>query len=339
MSVADAIRSGSTESENDHARSEDDEAMEEEESLFVPETKSATSSTFGADLNPQASSFMTQFGQGPTSSTIGKATNESPFGKPAQEQHSSRSTGFGGGGLSNTASAQPSLDSTFGKPAASGGFGTGSSATSSEPFGSTPSFGKPTPASQQQTIGSGFGGFGVPTAPSTSFFGQSAPVQDKEQPFSFFPASTPPVTSIFGLPAQEQKKQQPFGFSPASPATSQPAAPAFGQTTPAPSTRSTASFPPIFSQTKGTEVPFVLPATEGKPYCTGMRRDFSIFHTFELSLTQFAQRTNRAQLQPRLRSNSPNLHRHPSRPAVNRNHLFLHLHRYSTVHHRQLCRP
>ncbi len=109
MSVADAIRSGSTDSEEEQGRPDYD-YEDDDESMFVPEDEpasgSADSPQFGSSLNPMASSFTPTFGQGTTLSPFGKPATESPFGKST-----------GNGGSSNDASIQPRTASTFGKAA------------------------------------------------------------------------------------------------------------------------------------------------------------------------------------------------------------------------------
>ncbi|KAJ9603754.1 actin cytoskeleton and mitosis protein [Cladophialophora chaetospira] len=215
MNVADAVRSGSTESNE----SEDDqlhpdyEAESDDESMFVPENEPATgtlgSSTFGSSLDPTASSFTPTFGKNTTSSPFFRPATESSFGNPA-----------GAGSFGSTANpgndqpTQPRTESTFGNASIAGGFGSsttsstigkpvessGTDSNSKKPlFGSTLTFGntttqEPNPAAASSPFGAfgassapsvpttaTSGGFGLPTAPSAPTFGQFNPAAKPSQ--------------------------------------------------------------------------------------------------------------------------------------------------------------
>ena len=274
MTVADALRAGLIESSDSHHERYQggEEAMEEdgdEESLFVPEATKPSTSTdslaFGSDLNPQASSFTPGFGHDDTSSTFGRPTKESSFSKtPKQSTFGQSPTGSGGFGTGNQSSSfqhpPPEAESTFPRLTSPVGFDSGSSSRFSkapEPIEAPSSFGQSTPVFQPQRKTPGFGGFGIPAAPSASTFGQAGQAAKIIEPFSFA-ASPAPSTLTSARPTQEQPKAEPFGFRAPSTTSSQPAAPVtgftFGQLSPAPST-----------STSAAEVPFKpLTITKGK---------------------------------------------------------------------------
>ncbi|KIX09959.1 uncharacterized protein Z518_01040 [Rhinocladiella mackenziei CBS 650.93] len=115
VTVAEAIRQGWVEGDEEEEASEED-AREDDQSMFIPESKpnfaSTNTSVFGSPLNPQASPFTPQFGSsgfggfGSSPSTFGKSTStqqqpESPF-KPegvTQPPKVQQQDSFGSGGF------------------------------------------------------------------------------------------------------------------------------------------------------------------------------------------------------------------------------------------------
>ncbi|OAP61197.1 hypothetical protein AYL99_03398 [Fonsecaea erecta] len=269
--VAEAIRQGWVESQDEDARPMDD-TREDDQSLFVPETKassSAASSPWGPSLNAQAAPFTPSFVQStPSSSSTMPATG----------------TGFGTSSSFNAAASVKSTDeSPFGKPLKTGGFGTFDPSKLTD---STGNFAKSTLSQQPQTSTGGFAGFTPSTASSTlqkenkslglggfTAKAQEAPTTtaaDKRpaQPaFVFgtnsFSPSTPATSSetrIFGQPPVPQST-----ISVASPAKQGHASTTVPSSTPFPLTSPTASFSTYttFGQTLGgTTAPLFLGSAE-----------------------------------------------------------------------------
>jgi hypothetical protein len=195
------------ESPDEEADSQQNEAREDDQSMFVPQDrpKSASFSLFGSPLNPAASTFTPKFGQSPGT---GKATEKSTFGQPTSTSTST---------------------STFGQPSTGlGGSGFGSSGFGS--FGSSPvpadsPFGKPASSQRQQPQKEApfsFGGFGVSTneVEAAQTKKSAAPVAQASQPT--FPG--------FGFGQQPSKPVETSAPPTAAPtSTTSTSPPVFGQ--------------------------------------------------------------------------------------------------------------
>ncbi|OQV10340.1 hypothetical protein CLAIMM_14357 [Cladophialophora immunda] len=221
--VAEAIRHGWVESEEEDARPIDD-TRDDDQGMFVPETKatstSATSSFSGPSLNPQAASFTPTFGQSTASSSWTKPTEFA---------------GFGPSSPFNAAASVKSTDaSPFGKPLKTGGFGSFDPSKSTD---STGTFAKSTLAQPQQASTFGFAGFTTSTTPSSSTFGSPALAQKENKPFSFggFTAKVPeePTRSQGNEPVAPASTfnfgKQPFALSASAASSVTPLAAVFGE--------------------------------------------------------------------------------------------------------------
>lgn len=205
--VAEAIRQGLVEPDDEESPGlELDEAVgEDDQSMFVPETKptppTLKPSPSGPALNPEASTFTPKFGesQGSSSSVFGRPAEKSTssFGQPT----SFGSSGFGSSGLS-TGFGSASTASMFGKPAVGqpqpgsfsfGGFGQ----TPKEPASNSPNLAAP---STSQTQAPALSSNPVTTPTFTGFnFGHAATASSTAAPAPSAVASTSSaIPPIFG---------------------------------------------------------------------------------------------------------------------------------------------
>ncbi|KAJ4537423.1 actin cytoskeleton and mitosis protein, variant 3 [Exophiala dermatitidis] len=229
--VAEAIRQGLVEPDDEESPGlELDEAVgEDDQSMFVPETKptppTLKPSPSGPALNPEASTFTPKFGesQGSSSSVFGRPAEKSTssFGQPT----SFGSSGFGSSGLS-TGFGSASTASMFGKPAVGqpqpgsfsfGGFGQ----TPKEPASNSPNLAAP---STSQTQAPALSSNPVTTPTFTGFnFGHAATASSTAAPAPSAVASTSSaIPPIFGPratfppsgPAEEPKTKTPAATTP-----------------------------------------------------------------------------------------------------------------------------
>ncbi|KIX96874.1 uncharacterized protein Z520_07594 [Fonsecaea multimorphosa CBS 102226] len=237
--VAEAIRQGWVEPEDEDARGPADDTRDDDQSMFVPETKpttSAGSSVFGPSLNPQAAPF-TPFGQSTPSSSLTKPTVFSGFGSS--------------GSFNAAASVKPTIESPFGKPLTNAGFGSFEPSTLTD---STGTFAKSTLAQPQQTSTVGFAGFTPLATPSTPTFGLPAPAQKESKPFSWG-GSTSDLREASTTSQDNELARPAFASTINS-----------GNPTPAPSTSTTSSvtpLAPIFGQPPAPQ-PKISAASQAK---------------------------------------------------------------------------